>query len=336
MRRLRLLPLTAVLAALALTAGCGGGEDALVVYSGREEALIGPLLDRFEAETGITTKVAYADSSSQAAKLVEEGDGTPADVFVAQDSGALGAVADAGRLAPLAPGQLDKVAAGFRDAEGEWVGLSGRSRVIAYPTDRLSERDVPNSVLDVVDPRFRDRVGFAPSNASFQAFVTGMRLSLGDDRTRAWLDALTANGAKRYENNLAQLDGLLRGEIDLALVNHYYLYQKRRELGADVKLANKFLGNGDPGALVNVAGAGVVAGSDRPAEAARLIDYLLATGAQEYFRDQTDEYPLADGVQPLPDLPPLDSLQAPDIDLNRLGGELAATQRMLTEAGLLG
>ena len=333
-RVLSIIGLSALLAIGA--AGCGGSDDDVVVYSGRNEELIGPLLERFEKETGIGLKVNYGDSA-EAAKLLEEGGRTKADVFIAQDAGALGSVATAGLLSPLAPAQLDKVSPRFRDAQGRWVGLSGRSRVIAWSTDRLKAEDVPGTVFDLTDPRWKGRVCMPPSNASFQAFISSMRLAAGEDRARQWLDQMKGNDPVFRGNNIECLDSIINGETDLALVNHYYLYNRRRELGS-VPVENKYLAGEDPGALVNVAGAGIVGSTDKRADAERLIDFLLSPEAQQYFRDETAEYPLADGVTPLPELPPLDSLQGPDIDLNRLGtGDfLRQTQQLLTDAGYLG
>ena len=218
-------------AAAALTiAGCGsGGSDTLTVYSGREEELVAPLIDQFEQETGTDVEVRYGESAELAATIAEEGDGSPADVFFAQDPGSLGAVAGEGLLAALPHPALDRVPERFRDPEGRWVGTSGRSRVIAYNTDELSEDEVPDSVFDLTDPRWKGRVGVAPTNASFQAFITAMRLQQGEEKTRAWLEDLKANGVRLYERNTPIVEAVASGEIDLGLVNHYYLYLVREE-----------------------------------------------------------------------------------------------------------
>lgn len=325
------------LCALAL-AGCGGGfspdEDDLVVYSGREEELIGPLIEQFEEETGVGVAVRYANSAELAATLAEEGDNSPADVFWAQDPGALGAVANEGRFTELPERVLDRVRERFRDPEGLWTGVSGRVRVIAYNTDAVAESDVPDLIDDVADPRWRGKVGIAPPNASFQAFVSAMRLDRGDEATREWLDAVKANEPRFYENNIAILEALSEGEIELGLVNHYYLSLIKDE-NPDAPVANHFLDQGDDGALVSVAGVGVIEGTDKPDLAEQFVEYLLSEHGQRFYAEETDtqEYPLVDGVAPREGLPPLETLHGPDIPLDALGDELEATLQMLADAG---
>jgi iron(III) transport system substrate-binding protein len=324
-------------AALAL-AGCGGGfspgDDDLVVYSGREEELIGPLIERFEEESGIDVAVRYANSAELAATLAEEGDNSPADVFWAQDPGALGAAANEGRFAELPAGVLDRVPERFRDPEGLWTGVSGRVRVIAYNTDEVPESEVPDRIDDVADPRWRGKIGIAPPNASFQAFVSAMRLDRGDGPTRLWLDAVKANEPRFYENNIAILEALSEGEIEIGLVNHYYLSLIKAE-NPDAPVANHFLAPGDDGALISVAGAGVIAGSDKQAEAERFVEFLLSETGQRFYAEETQEaeYPLVDGIEPREGLPPLDSLEGPDVQLDQLGEELETTLQMLADAG---
>ena len=315
-----------------LLAACGGDDDALTVYSGRSEGLVAPLLEQFSEDTGIEVAVRYGDSAELAATIAEEGDGSPADVFFAQDAGALGSVAGEGLLAELDPELLDAVSPRFRDPEGRWVGLSGRARVVAYNTEELAEADLPDSIWEYAEEEWSGRVGFAPTNASFQAMVSAMRLTEGDERTREWLEALAANDPRLYENNLMSLEAVASGEVDVALVNHYYLYEVLAEQ-PDAPVANHFLESGDPGALVNVAGAGILAGTDRAADAERLLAYLLEEG-QPFFAQETAEYPLVAGVQPREELPPLASVRGPDIELGELGGQLASTLELLNDVGL--
>ncbi|MEW6582863.1 MAG: iron ABC transporter substrate-binding protein [Actinomycetota bacterium] len=334
MRRLALPALAALaLGAAGALAACGDSGPTLTVYSGREEGIVGPLLEGFEKETGIDVEVRYGDSAELAATISEEGGNSPADVFFAQDAGSLGSIVD--RLAPLPAATLDRVPAQLRDPEGHWVGTSGRVRVVAYNTETYKEGDLPDAILDYVDPRFRNRVGIAPTNASFQAFVTGMRLSLGDERTREWLTALKDNGAKVYEKNLQIVEAVASGEVDLGLVNHYYLYLHKKEQ-PDAPVANRFMRAGDPGGLVNVAGAGVLASSDDAEDANRFVEYLLSEEGQRFYVEEAREaeYPVAAGVKPAAGLPPLSSLKGPDVPLESLGGELEETLEMLSEVGL--
>lgn len=328
------LGVCALLALAAVAAGCGGSDDALTVYSGREEELVEPLLEQFTEETGIEIDVRYGDSAELAATIAEEGENSPADVFFAQDPGSLGSIDS--QLAELPSETLERVDARFRDAAGRWVGTSGRSRVIAYNTDELTEDEVPDSVDDLTDPAWKGRIGIAPTNASFQAFVTAMRLSEGDEATRRWLLDLKENDPKEYESNTPVVEAVAAGEIDLGLVNHYYLYLVKEEQ-PDAPVANHFLAAGDPGALVSVAGAGVLASSDQSDDAEAFVDFLLSEDGQRFYVEEAEEaeYPLIEGVEPKEGLPALSQLQGPDVQLTDFGAELASTVELLRETGYL-
>jgi iron(III) transport system substrate-binding protein len=331
------------LALLAVSvAGCGGGDgagaaatdDRLTVYSGREEELVAPLFEQFEQESGIALEVRYGDSAELAATLAEEGDNSPADVFFAQDAGSLGAVAGEGLLAELPQEALDRVDAAFRDPDGRWVGTSGRVRVVAYNTEALSESDLPGSISDFADPAWKGRIGFPPTNASFQAFVTAMRLTAGEDATREWLEGIVANEPKLYEKNSQAVEAVASGEIEAAFVNHYYLYEILDEQ-PDAPVANHFLEAGDPGALVNAAGVGILAGAEHADAAQRFVDFLLSDGGQEFYASAAEaEYPLVDGIEPREGLPPLADLHGPDVSLGQLGPGLERTLELLNEVGL--
>ena len=327
--------LVAVVSMLVL-AGCGGDSKSgtLTVYSGREEELVQPLFDMFEKDTGIAVEVRYGDSAELAATIAEEGDNSPADVFFAQDPGSLGAVD--GELEKLPQETLDRVPARFRDTGGHWVGTSGRVRVLAYNTDALSESQVPDSVFDLTDPAWKGKIGIAPTNASFQAFVTAMRLSAGDQRTRQWLVDLKRNDPKTYEKNTPIVEALAAGEIELGLVNHYYLYLVRQEQ-PNAPIANHFLAQGDPGALVSVAGAGVLASSGNKDVAEQFVDFLLSDAGQRFYTDSAEEaeYPLVAGLAARKGLPPLDTLEGPSVDLSTFGAELESTLELLRETGYL-
>ncbi|KDN77303.1 iron ABC transporter substrate-binding protein [Streptomyces olindensis] len=348
MRRPSARRTTALLAAgllLPVLAACGSesdkggsteaGDSALVIYSGRNEKLVKPILDKLEKAVGTKVEVRYGDSAELAAQLLEEGERTKAGLFFSQDAGALGALSKEGMLAKLPSSSLDAVDEAYRGGAGDWVGLSGRVRVIAYNPDEVAEDEVPDSVHDVVRPEWKGKVGFAPTNASFQAFVTGMRVLEGDDATRAWLKGLKDNG-RTYANNLATLDAVESGEVELGLVNHYYWYERVAEKGEDeVDAKLKFLPGKDPGALINVAGVGILKDSEQAETAQKAVDYLLSEEAQTYFADKTKEYPLAAGVtSSVEGLPPFDSLQSPDIDLGKLES-LQETLAMLQDVGLV-
>jgi iron(III) transport system substrate-binding protein len=328
------------LAVLALAlAGCGGdgggsGDGTLTIYSGREEELVGPLIEKFEQASGTKVEVRYGDSAELAATLAEEGDNSPADVFFAQDPGSLGAVEERGQLVQLDDSALERVPERFRSADGRWVGTSGRVRVIAYNTEELSENEVPDSVLELTDPKWKGKIGFPPTNASFQAFVTAMRLSSGDESTRRWLEGIKANDPKLYEKNTPVVEAVAAGEIELGLVNHYYLYLVKEE-SPDAPVANHYLNGDDPGALVSVAGVGVLDTADSEQDAADFVDYLLSEEGQRFYVDEAEEaeYPLIDGIEPKEGLPPLDTIPGPQLDLSRFGTELERTLELLNEVG---
>ncbi len=332
-RTLALLAGAAAALTLPILAGCGGEDADITVYSGRQEDLVEDLFEQFEEETGITVDVRYGDSAELAATIAEEGDNTPADVFFAQDAGSLGSVSGEGLLEELPAETLERVDERFRDPESRWVGTSGRVRVVVYNTDELSEDELPDSIWDYADSEWQGRIGFAPTNASFQAMVTAMRLEAGDEQTREWLEAIVANDPHLYENNIATVEATAAGEVDVGFVNHYYLYGHLQEQPDD-PVDNHYLEAGDAGALVNVAGAGILASTDKPGMAQQLVDYLLADG-QEYFATETDEYPLVEGVESDNELPPLTDLHGPDVELGALGGELEATIELLNSVGLL-
>ncbi len=305
----------------------------LTVYSGRTEGLIAPILEQFTAETGVQVEVRYGNTAEMAAVILEEGDNSPADVYIAQDAGALGALALEGRLQALPSDVLERVPAEFRSDDGLWVGLSGRARVLVYNTESLTEADLPASILDLGNPEWAGRVGWAPTNASLQSHVTALRLLLGEDATRAWLEAMVANGTVTYENNGSVVQAVIDGEVEVGLVNHYYLYGFLAD-NPDVPAANYFFPGGDPGALINVAGAGVVGTTDQPGLAQRLILYLLGHSAQEYFSAETSEYPLVEGIAPSVELKPLAEIEVPEIDLSDLS-DLQATLELMSETGAL-
>jgi iron(III) transport system substrate-binding protein len=339
--RIRKLPL--VLLALTAVAGaapaCGSSaagidEDALVVYSGRQEVLVKPLLEQFTSDTGIKVSVRYGNTAQLAAQLIEEGDRTPADVFFSQDAGALGALSHKDRLDKLPDDLLNKVQASYRAKDGTWVGTSGRARVIVYDPSQVPPEQVPDSVFDLTDPRWKGKVGIAPSNASFESFITAMRVIKGDDVAREWLAGMKANDVQTFDNNILILNATKEASLQLGLINHYYWYEQVAEEGRDKMTARlKFLPGGDPGALVNVAGVGVLRGTDRADEARRFAEYLLQADAQRFFAEQTKEYPLVSGVSPVEGLPELSGLQPPDIDLSDLD-TLEETLKMIQDAGL--
>lgn len=332
MRRLLAAALAVAALSLALV-GCGSEDDRLTIYSGRTKDLVGPLLDRFSEETGVKIDVRYGESAELALLIEQEGDRTPADVFLSQSPGAVGFLAGKGRLAVLGDDVLDAVDPSYRSGEGRWVGLSGRVRTLVYNTELVDEADLPSSVFEVTDERFRGDVAVAPSNGSFQDFVSGLRESKGDEAALAWLKGMVANDAPTYANNVAIVQAVARGEVPMGLVNHYYNARQLAE-NPGSPTRNYFFEEGDIGSLLLVTAASLVEGTDQREDAERLIQFLLGEDAQTFFSEETFEYPLASGVEPAADLPPLEDVVALTIDLDRLGGDLERTRKLIAESGL--
>ncbi|MDR7457017.1 MAG: iron ABC transporter substrate-binding protein [Armatimonadota bacterium] len=329
--------LIAVLTALALTVGGGrtavGQQPTITVYSGRNQALVGPLLQQY-GRAGGAVQARYGDTVQLAATIIEEGANSPADVYFAQDAGGLGYLAYTGRLRRLPDTILQRVEPRFRSSDGLWVGVTARARVVVYNTTRVSLRDLPASIGEFTDPRWRGRIGWAPTNASLVAHVTAMRLVWGNERTRRWLEGIKANGAKPFPGNAPIVAAVGAGEVDVGFVNNYYLFQFLRDRGERFPARNYMFPGGDVGNLVNVAGVGVLNTARNPEAALRFVEFLLSPEAQRYFAAETFEYPLSGGIAAHPMLPPLAGIQTPRVDLNYLAA-LDATLRLMREAGIL-
>lgn len=309
----------------------GTEEATLVVYSGRDEDLVDPLI----AQIGGDIEVDYSgNTNAQAAKILEEGAATPADVFFGQDAGALGVLDDAGALAPLPEDILQLVPEQYRAADGTWIATSARARVLAYNTDQVQAADLPSGIDGLLEPQWRGRIGYAPTNASFQAFVTALRVQRGEDGARQWLEGFVANEPVAFEGNGPLMTAVNDGQVAVGLTNHYYWYPFKDEHGEDAPIALHYFAPGDPGALVNVAGAAVLAASDNQEAAQQFLRDLLSVDAQTYFANETAEYPVIEGVESEYDLPPLQDLGVSDIDLGDLAS-LEQTQALLTEVGII-
>jgi iron(III) transport system substrate-binding protein len=307
----------------------------LVVYCGRSADLVQPLIDRFQETRGRVVEVRYGGTAELAALILEEGSSSPADVFYGQDAGALGALASEGLLRELPSELLESVDPRFRSPSGHWVGTSGRARVLLYNSATLSEDELPDSVLELTDPAWRSRVAWAPRNGSFQAFVTVMRLLEGEAETRAWLEGMMENGVRAYPDNTDIFEATRAGEIEVGLTNHYYLFRHLDRADADVTAVRNYSPRGGgAGALINVAGAGVLASSDRAFLAEAFVTFLLARESQTYFAEQTFEYPLFEGVETHPRIQPLSEIVTPAIDLSELD-DLDGTIRLLQDVGAL-
>ncbi|MGH3712770.1 MAG: iron ABC transporter substrate-binding protein [Micromonosporaceae bacterium] len=343
MRIFRIRSTVAVLSAAVLAiglAGCGAGDEKndkeITVYSGRAKGLVQPVIDKFSKATGITVNVRYGETAAMASQLLEEGDKTTADVFLAQDAGALGAVAGKGLFVKLPDKVTGLVPEQYRSSEGKWVGVTGRARVLVYDSQTFKPADLPKSVYDLTGASWKGKVGIAPTNGSFQAFVTGMRVKDGDNRARDFLRSLKANDVQIRENNVTIVSEVDKGKLPAGLVNHYYLFEQAHEAGKSVDAMRAklhFFTGGDPGGLVNVSGVGITKRAEGDQDTATFVEYLLGKDGQTYFAEELFEYPLVDAVKPAEGLPALSELETPKIDLEDLES-LDVTLKMITDAGL--
>ncbi len=310
----------------------GASTEPLVIYSGRSESLVDAVIQQFSQASGIGVEVKYAGTSQLAATLLEEGENTPADVFFAQDPGGLGAVED--MLAALPDSVLNRVPDWARSPEGRWVGLSGRARTVVYNPERTSEADLPDDIWGFVDPKWKNRIGWAPANASFQTMVTAMRVLWGEERAAEWVRGIQANNPTIYPKNTPQVQAVADGEIDVGLVNHYYLFRFLAEEGEGFPARNYHPRAGGPGAAIMVAGAGILDSSDNKEAAEKFLEFMLSKVGQQYFAGQTFEYPLVEGVKVPHVLVSLEEIKHPDISLKDLA-DLEGTQKLLRDAGAL-
>jgi iron(III) transport system substrate-binding protein len=322
-------------------AACGGDasdpdNQQILLYSGRNETLVKPLFEKFTKETGIELEVRYGSTAQMAAQLAEEGDRSPAEVFLSQDAGALGAVNKKGMLATLPAEVTAKVPETYRAKDGNWVGVTARSRVLVYNPSLVRADELPTSVFDLTAPRWKGKVAIAPTNGSFQAFVTGVRVQHGEEKAKEYFTALKANDVQIRENNIAIVSDVDAGKVPVGLVNHYYLGEIAKERGTTPDKLNAklhFFSAGDSGAMVNVSGVGVLRRSANDPDVRKLVDYLLGTEAQTWFAAETYEYPVVGGVPAPSYVPPLGELKVPAIDLNDLE-TLEASIALIKSTGL--
>lgn len=304
----------------------------LVIYSGRSDSLVGPIINQFRDVTGIDVSVKYGSTSEIAATLLEEDGNSPADIFFAQDPGGLGAVVD--MLATLPDGIVSKVPEWAKSPQDRWVGISGRARVVVYNTASVTEGDIPADLASFTEPEWKGRLGWAPTNGSFQAMVTAMRVIWGEDKAREWLQDIQDNDPQVYPKNTPLVAAAAAGEVDVGLVNHYYLYRFIQEDGEGFPARNHYLDGGGPGSVVLVAGAGILKTAENRGNAERFLDFMLSQVAQQYFASQTYEYPLVEGVRTHRMLKPIEDIDNPEVDMADLA-DLAGTQQLLRELGII-
>ncbi|WP_409330767.1 iron ABC transporter substrate-binding protein [Trujillonella humicola] len=328
----------AVLSALTVAgvlAGCGGDDtDTLTVYSAQHESLVRTMLEDFTEETGIELEFREGNDAELANQIIQEGDASPADVFLTENSPAIDVLDREGLLAPLEQATLDQVGEQFRPSSGTWTGFAARSTVLVYNPEQLPESELPASIMDLADPEWEGRIGIAAGGADFQAIVSAVLVLRGEDETRAWLEGLERN-ADVYQSNTAVMTAADEGEIDAGIMYHYYWYRDQAENGLrGDDAALHFFRNADPGAFLSVSGAGVLASSDQPEEAQRLVEYLTSPAAQERLAESSAlEYAVGTGVASAAALPPLDTLGAPPVDPGGL--DQRRVTELMQEVGLL-
>lgn len=308
------------------------GDQSLTIYSGRSEGFIAPFLEAFTQESGIKVDVRYADSSAMAAQLLEEGANSPADVFISQDAGSLGAVSNAGLFTQLPDEILSRVSSEFVSSKNDWVGLTGRARVFAYSPDRVT--DLPKSIDDLTLPKWKGKIGIAPTNSSFQAFITAMIESRGQASAELWLTQILKNKPIIFEKNSQIVTAIDNGQIDIGLVNHYYLWEVSKSLGREISVKNGFFSPKDIGNLINISGVAILKSSNKSAVSQKLINFLLSDTSQTKFVAETHEYSLVLSNLKPEGLPTLTEISAPSVDLSSLSN-IKRTQDLLIKVGLI-
>ncbi len=310
-------------------------DDYVILYSGRNESLVQPLIDTFTEQTGITVDIRYAGSSELAAQLLEEGADSPAAVFLSQDAGALGALSLEGLFAQLPAEITDRVDPAFTSYDDSWVGITGRARVIVYDSETIEQEDLPTTADEIVAPQWSGKVGVAPGNASFQSFVTAYRVLEGETAADQWVSGLKINDPQIFESNGAILEAVNDGTLPMGLINHYYWERLAAERGAEnLRAQLHFTEAGDPASIVNVTGMGLLEAQSFDLDALELIKFFVSNEGQQYFVDQTFEYPLVPGIGAPEGLPALADLAVADFDLSDLA-TLKETQDLLRKYGLI-
>ncbi|WP_343035850.1 extracellular solute-binding protein [Isoptericola sediminis] len=338
-------PLVAALLALplALTACSTDGESedafaaepgALQIYSSQHRDVTQAWAEAFTEKTGIETQVREGQDSSMGHMIVEEGEASPADVFLTENSPAMTVVERADLLAPVDEETQAQVRDGMAPSSGRWTAVAARSTVLVYNTEMISEDELPDSIMDLADPEWAGQWGAAPGGADFQAIMAGMLADRGEEETRAWLEALAEN-SEVYQNNIATMKAVNAGEVPVGIMYHYYWYRDQagdKEGSANTQL--HYFGQQDPGAFVSLSAGGVLESSDMPDEAQQFLAYVTSPEGQQVLVDSGSmEYAVGAGVESDPALPTLDELDAPPVDPFTLNSD--TVMELMTDASIL-
>jgi len=307
-------------------------KQELVVYSGRSAKLVDPLFWRFEEKTGIKVKVRSGKSDALANRIAMEGEKSEADLIFLQESGYLEVLGKKGLLASLSETQLEAVPREYRGSDNFWVGVSGRARVLVYASDSLKPEDLPRSLEALADPKWKGQVGWAPTNASFEAHVSALRHLWGEEKTKTWLSNMQGIEPKKYPKNSPQVRAVANGEIKIGWVNHYYLL-RQKAAEPNLKAANfSFPTDQDPGNIMMLSGVAIVKTSKKRKAADALIQFLLSEDAQNHLTQKNFEYPAVKGIKIGPELEGLAS-KLSLVSQDKLT-DIAGTQSLLQSLGL--
>jgi iron(III) transport system substrate-binding protein len=335
--RSRALLAAAALALAATTAGCSGSDpqdEGLVLYNAQNRTLMEALTRAFTEQTGIPVAMRNGGDSELSNQLVEEGDKSPADVFTTENSTAMAQVDRADLFAPLPDTALAGVPPQHVSARRTWVGVAARSTVLVYNPSLLAEADLPRSMLDLEQPQWKGRFGYAPTGADFQAIASAVYAIGGDQVGDRFVQGLKDNGTA-MANNIAILKAVDAGQVPAGIIYHYYWFQDQARTGQDSDQAKlHYFGNQDPGAYLSIAGAGVLASSKRSEKAQQFVAFLTSRQGQEVLAGSNDlQYAIDNGVASNPALKPLAELQAPAVPFDRLDG--AKVQAAMRRVGIL-
>ncbi|MDE3119642.1 MAG: extracellular solute-binding protein [Nitrospirota bacterium] len=315
----------------------GAAADKLIVYSGRAEKLIKPVLDAFQAKTGVQVELLSSGTTELVNRLQAEGGRTPADVLITNDAGSLERARELGLLQPLHLKEIDQaIAPSFRAADGSWIGLSGRFWTLVYNTNLVKPGEV-QSVLDLAEPRWKGKIAIPNAGSEYlQAGVSVIKVAQGDERTQKLLLGLKSNaGTFVYGKSSQIVDALAKGEVAMGLVNHYYLYRYLADHpGAPIAIHMLDQQDNGMGAIMNIAGAGVVKHSRHLDSAKRLMEFLVSRDGQKLFADLNKEYPLHPEVPADPALPKRETIRTAAVPLARLAELREPAMAMIEQAGL--
>jgi iron(III) transport system substrate-binding protein len=316
----------------AATGGTISGE--ITVYNAQHESLTKEWVDAFTAETGVKVTMRQGSDTEMSNQIIQEGQASPADVFLTENSPAMAQVENAGLFADVDKATIDQVPAEFRPSTNKWTGIAARSTVLVYDKAKLTEDQLPTSMLDLAKPEWQGKWAASPSGADFQAIVSALLELKGEAATEEWLQGMKAN-SKAYKGNSTAMKAVNAGEVDAALIYHYYYYGDQAKTGENSKnVTPYYFKNQDPGAFVSVSGGGVLNSSKNAAAAQAFVKFITGKKGQEVLQKGTSfEYAIASDVPANEKLVPLAELQAPTVDPAKLNS--AKVTELMTKAGLL-